>query len=97
MLTFLLALISGYSTNYIEPALSAFLKPRLEPMYFDAVEYKTLTFIILLLAVAVCGFLANETTPAFLVILGGGLGLYGVRGVRSLKRLFYERDKHNDE
>ena len=97
MLTFLLALISGYSTNYIEPALTAFLKPRLEPMYFDVVEYKTLTFIVSLLVVAVCGFLANETTPAFLVILGGGLGLFGVRGVRSLKSLFDERDKYNDE
>lgn len=97
MLTFLLALISGYSTTYIEPALSTFLKPRLEAVYFDVAEYKTLTFILLLFLVALFGFLANEKVPAFLVILGGGLGLFCTASIRALKIFFDERNKYDDE
>ena len=65
MLTFILALISGYSTNYVEPALLTFLKPRLDSVHFDVGEYKTLTFILLLFLVAIFGFLANETVDFF--------------------------------
>ena len=97
MLTFILALISGYSTNYVEPALSTFLKPRLDSVSFDAGDYKTMTFILLLFLVAVFGFLANETVPAFLIILGGGLGLFGSPGVRALKIFLDQRDKYGDE
>jgi hypothetical protein len=64
---------------------------------FDAGEYKTMTFILLLFLVAVFGFLANETVPAFLIILGGGLGLFGSPGVRALKIFLDQRDKYGDE
>jgi len=97
MLTFILALISGYSTNYVEPALSTFLKPRLDSVYFDVGEYKTLTFILLLFLVAMFGFLANETVPAFLIVLGGGLGLFSSPGIRALKIFLDQRDKYDDE
>lgn len=97
MLTFILALISGYSTNYVEPALSTFLKPWLDSVYFDVGEYKTLTFILLLFLVAIFGFLANETVPAFLIVLGGGLGLFSSPGIRALKIFLDQRDKYDDE
>jgi hypothetical protein len=97
MLTFILALISGYSTNYIDPALSTFLKPRLDKVYFDVVEYKILTFILLLFLVAVFGFLANETVPAFLIILGGGIGFFGSAGINALKIFLDQRNKYDDE
>ena len=97
MLTFLLALISGYATNYIEPGLETFLKARFPEISLESNEYRLLTAILLLFVVALFGFLANESVPAFVIILGGGIGLFGLQLFNAVKALFDNRTKLDDE
>ena len=97
MLTFLLALISGYAANYIEPSLKTFLKSRFPEISLESNEYRLLTAILLLFVVALFGFLANESVPAFVIILGGGIGLFGLQLFNAVKALFDNRTKLDDE
>jgi len=97
MLTFLLALISGYATNYIEPSLKTFLKARFPEISLESNEYRLLTAILLLFVVALFGFLANESVPAFVIILGGGIGLFGMQLFNAGKAFLDNRTKLDDE
>ena len=97
MLTFLLALISGYAANYIEPGVKTFLKSRFPEISLESNEYRLLTAMLLLFVVALFGFLANESVPAFVIILGGGIGLFGLRLFNAVKALFDNRTKLDDE
>ena len=97
MLTFLLALISGYATNYIEPGLRTFLEARFPEISLEFNEYRLLTAILLLFVVAFFGFLANESVPAFVIILAGGIGLFGVQLFNAAKALLDNRTTLDDE
>ena len=97
MLTFLLALISGYAANYIEPGVKTFLKSRFPEISLESNEYRLLTAMLLLFVVALFGFLANESVPAFVIILGGGIGLFGLQLFNAVKALFDNRTELDDE
>jgi hypothetical protein len=43
------------------------------------------------------GFLANESVPAFVIILGGGIGLFGMQLFNAGKAFLDNRTKLDDE
>tara|TARA_B100000787_G_C15906641_1_gene170729 strand:- start:43 stop:336 length:294 start_codon:yes stop_codon:yes gene_type:complete len=87
MLTFILAVIAGFATPYIEPALTKILQPRLTDVPVNEGEYQTITFVLLLIAVAIAAIVSGLSAPAFTVLFGGTLGLFGLRLFKILKAL----------
>ena len=87
MLTFILAVIAGFATPYIEPALTKILQPRLTDIPVKVGEYQTITFILLLIAVAIAAIVSGLLASAFTVLFGGALGLFGVRLFKILRNL----------
>jgi len=87
MLTFILAVLAGFATPFVEPALTKLVQPRLSDVPMHEGEYLTITFVLLLIAVAVVSIVSGVLTSAFTVLLGGALGLFGVRLLRALKAL----------
>ena len=79
MLTFILAIIAGFATPYVEPALTKILQPRLTDVSINDGEYQTITFVLLLIAVAIAAIASGLLASAFTVLFGGALGLFGVR------------------
>ena len=87
MLPFILAVLAGFATPFVEPALTKLVQPRLSDVPMHEGEYLTITFVLLLIAVAVVSIVSGVLTSAFTVLLGGALGLFGVRLLRALKAL----------
>ena len=87
MLTFILAVIAGFATPYIEPALTKILQSRLTDIPVKAGEYQTITFVLLLIAVAIAAIVSGLLASAFTVLFGGALGLFGVRLFKILRNL----------
>ena len=87
MLTFILAVIAGFATPYIEPALTKILQPRLTDIPVKVGEYQTITFVLLLIAVAIAAIVSGLLASAFTVLFGGALGLFGVRLFKILRNL----------
>ena len=94
MLTFVLSVIAGFATPFIEPLLTKFIQPWLEDFPVHAGEYRTITFVLLLLGVAIAAISSGVMVSAFTVLLGGLLGLFGVRLFKAIKSLINgaERD-----
>ena len=97
MLTFILAVLSGFATPFVEPALIKLVQPRLSDVPMHEGEYLTITFVLLLLAVALVSIVSGVLTSAFTVLLGGALGLFGVRLFRALKALVYVQSVDQDD
>ena len=87
MLTFILAVIAGFATPYIEPALTKILQSRLTDIAVKAGEYQIITFVLLLIAVAIAAIVSGLMASAFTVLCGGALGLFGVRLFKILRDL----------
>ena len=87
MLTFILAVIAGFATPYIEPALTKILQSRLTDISVKAGEYQIITFVLLLIAVAIAAIVSGLMASAFTVLCGGALGLFGVRLFKILRDL----------
>ena len=87
MLTFILAVIAGFATPYIEPALTKILQSRLTGIAVKAGEYQIITFVLLLIAVAIAAIVSGLMASAFTVLCGGALGLFGVRLFKILRDL----------
>ena len=85
MLTFILAVIAGFATPYIEPGLTKILQPRLTDVPLNEGEYQTITFVLLLLAVAIAAIVSGFLASAFTVLFGGAIGLFGVRLFKILR------------
>tara|TARA_B100000780_G_C20957945_1_gene382211 strand:- start:120 stop:482 length:363 start_codon:yes stop_codon:yes gene_type:complete len=87
VLTFILAIIAGFSTPYIEPVLIKILQPRLTDVPVNEGEYQTITFVLLLIAVATAAIVSGLLASAFTVLFGGALGLFGMRLFKILRAL----------
>ena len=94
MLTFILAVIAGFATPFVEPALTKLVRPRLGDVPVHESEYRTITFVLLLIVVAIVAIISGVLASAFTVLLGGALGLFGVRFFKALKAL---ADGQNDD
>ncbi len=83
-LVFIIAVGAGFATPHAEPHVQKFLKSiLLKDVPMAEGEFRTFTFVLLMLIV---GLLALGTdTSAFAVILGGGLGLFGLRLFHAIK------------
>ena len=57
-------------------------------------EYRTITFVLLLIMVAIVAIISGVLASAFTVLFGGVLGLFGVRLFKALKAL---ADGQNDD
>ena len=97
MLTFILAVIAGFATPYIEPALTKILQPRLTDIPVKPDEYQTITFVLLLIAVAIAAIVSGLLASAFTVLFGGALGLFGVRLFKILRNLVDVQSDDMDE
>ena len=97
MLTFILAIIAGFSTPYIEPALTKILQPRLPDVPINDGEYQTITFVFLLIAVAIAATVSGLFASAFTVLFGGALGLFGVRLFKIIRSLVDGQSGDTDE
>ena len=97
MLTFILSVIAGFATPYVEPALAKLLKPNLGDFPIHEGEYQTITFVLLLVAVAIAAIVSGLLASAFTVLLGGVLGLFGVRLFRVLRALVDGQSSDRDE
>ena len=94
MLTFILAVIAGFATPFVEPALTKLVRPRLRDVPVHESEYRTITFVLLLIMVAIVAIISGVLASAFTVLFGGALGLFGVRLFKALKAL---ADGQNDD
>ena len=97
MLTFILAVIAGFSTPYIEPGLTKILQPRLTDVPVNAGDYQIITFVLLLIAVAIAAIVSGLLASAFTVIFGGTLGLFGVRLFKIIRLLVDGQSGNMDE
>lgn len=97
MLTFILAVIAGFATPYIEPALTKILQPRLTDVPVNEGEYQTITFVLLLIAVSIAAIVSGLLASAFTVLFGGALGLFGVRLFRVIRSLVDGQSGDMDE
>ena len=97
MLTFILAVLAGFATPFVEPALTKLVQPRLSDVPMHEGEYLTITFVLLLIAVAVVSIVSGVLTSAFTVLLGGALGLFGVRLFRALKAFVDGKNIDHDD
>lgn len=48
MLTFVLSVIAGFATPFVEPFLTKLIQPRLDEFPVHEGEYRTITFVLLL-------------------------------------------------
>ena len=97
MLTFILAVIAGFATPYIEPALTKILQPRLTDIPVKVGEYQIITFVLLLISVAIAAIVSGLLASAFTVLFGGALGLFGVRLFKILRNLVDGQSDDMDE
>ena len=97
MLTFILSVIAGFATPYVEPALVKLLKLNLGDFPIHEGEHQTITFVLLLVAVAIVAIVSGLLASAFTVLLGGVLGLFGVRLFRVLRALVDGQSSDRDE
>ena len=97
MLTFILSVIAGFATPYVEPALVKLLKPNLGDFPIHEGEHQTITFVLMLVAVAIAAIVSGLLASAFTVLLGGVLGLFGVRLFRVLRALVDGQSSDRDE
>ena len=97
MLPFILAVLAGFATPFVEPALTKLVQPRLSNTSVHEGEYFTITFVLLLIAVAALSIVSGVLASAFTVLLGGALGLFGVRLFNVLKALVDGQNIDRDE
>lgn len=87
MLAFILAIVAGYATPKVEPQVQKFLKDMtMDDVPMDAGDSRALTFILLMLAVTILQVLAQSDISAFVIIAGGGLGLFGTRIIAAIRK-----------
>ena len=97
MLIFILAVIAGFATPYIEPSLTKVLQPRLADDNVNNGDYQTITFVLLLIAVAIAAIVSGFSASASTVLFGGALGLFGVRLFKIIRALVDGKSGDLDE
>jgi hypothetical protein len=97
MLPFILAVFAGFATPFVEPALTKLVQPRLSDVPVHEGEYLTITFVLLLIAVAILSIVSGVLASAFTVLLGGALGLFGVRLFNVLRALVDGQNTDRDD
>ena len=97
MLPFILAVLAGFATPFVEPALTKLVQPLLSNTSVHEGEYLTITFVLLLIAVAALSIVSGVLASAFTVLLGGAFGLFGVRLFNVLKALVDGQNIDRDE
>lgn len=87
MLSFIIAIAAGFATPHAEPFVFKGMNAvKMGDFPLQAGELRTLTFILLMLAVSILTL--GSDISAFPIILGGGLGLFGVRLFNTIKAHF---------
>ena len=98
MFIFVLSLVAGFLAPYVEPSVRNLVVGRLEALALKDEEYLIVALAVLLLAVVILSFMSGLPAPAFSVILGGVIGLFGVRVFNALKKMadvHSEKDKED--
>ena len=98
MLIFVLSLVAGFLAPYVEPSVRNLVVGRLEALDLKDGEYLIVALAALLLAVVILSFMSGLSASAFSVILGGVIGLFGVRVFKALKIMadvHFEKDRED--
>ena len=98
MFIFVLSLVAGFLAPYVEPSVRNLVVGRLEALALKDEEYLIVALAVLLLTVVMLSFMSGLPAPAFSVILGGVIGLFGVRVFNALKKMadvHFEKDKED--
>lgn len=76
----LLGAAAGFATPYAEPHIEKLLKNvLLDDVPMKEGEFRIFAFILMLMLAAVIIALGGANSSAFLLTLGGGLGIFGTR------------------
>jgi hypothetical protein len=97
MLTFVLSVIAGFATPFVEPVLTKLIQPQLGEFPVHEGEYRTITFVLLLLGVAISAISSGVMVSAFTVLFGGLLGLFGVRLFHAIRSLIDGSDSNTQD
>jgi hypothetical protein len=97
MLTFVLSVIAGFATPFVQPFLTKLIQPRLDEFPVHEGEYRTITFVLLLLGVAISAISSGVMVSAFTVLFGGLLGLFGVRLFHAIRFLIDGSDSDTQD
>jgi len=85
-MSFILAAIAGFVTPMVEGTVSGMLqKLQSKDIQIEDGEYRTLTFALLLLGVAVLANITGVSANAFWLLVGGILGLFAMRIIAAVK------------
>jgi hypothetical protein len=87
MLIFFLSLLAGFLAPYVEPSVRNLVEERLEALALKDEEYLIVALAAMLFGVVMLSFMSGLPAPAFSVILGGVIGLFGIRVFKALKRM----------
>ena len=87
MLTCVLSLVAGFLAPYVEPSVRNLVVGRLEALALKDEEYLIVALAAMLFGVVMLSFMSGLPAPAFSVILGGVIGLFGIRVFKALKRM----------
>ena len=87
MLAFILAVIGGFASRFVQEPLVG----SLEKVLLDKIDIKTedalaLSYAVCLLLVALIVLLVGSSVPAFALLLGGLLGLFGTEIVAAIRK-----------
>lgn len=89
---------AGFATPYAEPHVEKLLKDLpMDEMAMKEGEVRILTFVLLLLGAAILLSLSGSGGSAFLVVLGGGLGIFGTRLIELGKKTMAARQDGNED
>lgn len=85
----LLNLFLGALAGYLTPQAEPHLKKAMKDILLDEVpmkegEFRLFTFIVMMIVAAVLTALFGADSAAFLLLLGGGLGVFGSRLYQAL-------------
>ncbi len=93
-MSFILAAIAGFVTPMVEGTFSGMLqKLQSKDIQIEDGEYRTLTFAILLLGVAVLANITGVSANAFWLLVGGILGLFAMRIIAAAKGMMAKKDE----
>ena len=97
MLVFILSIIAGFAAPMVDPLVKSITARWGDDIKVDSGEYRTLGFAGLLLAVALLAWITGASIPAFWILLGGVLGLFGKRLFALGRKAWADRANRDDD
>ena len=77
MLIFIIAIGAGFATPYVEPHIKKLVASIQSDFPLDEADMRVLTFLALMVGVGILA-IGSAVSP-LIVLLGGGLGMFGKR------------------